>query len=601
MLLLPVTVLLCYLVVSTAGQGAERDGDLHLTLLHTNDIHSRILESDKRGMQCDDEKRRKKKCFGGVSRITHKVRELKNKYKEKNPLFLNAGDFYQGTLWYSVLKYNIVTAVMPNMSYDDICLGNHEFDDGPEGLVPFIVRMQQAQVTVLGTNLDTRGEKLFEGIDLPKSIVHTYGKHKVAILGVDTTETNTIAKPGGVKILDEAESINEEIKRLQKQHDPPKIFVLVSHVGFDVDQQLVHKCPELDVIVGGHTNTFLYNGTPPTEEDRKIVEGTYPYKVDRKGGGFCLVVQDYRFGKYLGFLELVFDKNGKVKNWSGNPILLDQSVPEDKDMLEALQPYKKIVDEAVKKVVGSSKVLLEASEKLCRYKECNAVNLMADAFFDFYANRESPAKGYWSIVNAAIVNGGIARDSIPPKQNVTLGDLLGAMPYDSDLVIMNMTGYQLRKMFEYSVANFSWLPDLNGKFLQVSGARVEYNFSLPNGCRVVSLKILCTNCSVPVYEDVNDCLVYSIVTTSFMAYGGDGFKFEPNITKYTEGVSAVDVFVKYFGKISPVKTPEEGRVIVHNLPPRPNITDTSAPPPPAGTPGVMARADWRSMRRNFLW
>lgn len=66
--------------------------------------------------------------------------------------------------------------------------------------------------------------------------------------------------PGGVQILDEAQSINEEINKLKSKPNPPKIFVLVSHVGFDVDQQLVHKCPELDVIVGGHTNTFLYNG-----------------------------------------------------------------------------------------------------------------------------------------------------------------------------------------------------------------------------------------------------------------------------------------------------------------------------------------------------
>ncbi|KAH6919654.1 hypothetical protein HPB50_029358 [Hyalomma asiaticum] len=87
----------------------------------------------------------------------------------------------------------------------------------------------------------------------------------------------------------------------------------------------------------------------------------------------------------------------------------------DNETLEALKPYKEIVDNAVKEVVGSTKVLLQANDKQCRHKECNAVNLMADAFFDYYANRPSPVANAWSIVNAAVLNGGIARDSIQQK------------------------------------------------------------------------------------------------------------------------------------------------------------------------------------------
>lgn len=586
-----------WLSVHSNALKAEQEGDdstFNLTILHTNDIHSRILESDKRGRQCDNKTREEWKCFGGVARITAKVKELKP--KSNNTLFLNAGDFYQGTLWYSILKYNIVSAVMSNMSYDTICLGNHEFDDGPEGLVPFLVKMNESGVNVLGTNLNTMGERLFENITLPKSKVYEYGEQKVAILGVVTTETTTIARPGGVKILDEAESINEEIERLKK--DDVKIFILVSHVGFDVDKQLAVKCKELDLIVGGHTNTFLYNGVSPAGD---IPEDVYPTIIKRNDGTQCLVVQDYRFGKYLGFLELKIHNNGTIVAWSGNPILLNQNVSEDQDMLKSLEPYKEIVDAAVNKVVGSTKVLLEAEGKLCRHKECNTVNLMADSFFSYYADRETPPTGSWSLVNGAVLNGGIARDSIAPKENVTLGDLLGAMPYDSDLVIMGMTGYQLRKMFEYCIDNFTWYPDLNGKFLQVSGIRVMYNFSQPNNSRVISLEILCTSCSVPVYEEVDDCKHYNIVTSAFIANGGDGFKFDPNVTKRNDGVSGLDVFVDYVTKISPLKTPEEGSVIVLNLPERPNITTTCATIPTTTPSGIMAREDWRSMRRNFLW
>ncbi|XP_049522863.1 apyrase-like isoform X2 [Dermacentor silvarum] len=551
-------------LVSRDSAGVE-NGDagttFNMTILHTNDIHSRILESTKRGVQCNDRQRNKSECYGGVARIANEVRKLKN--LTQNPLFLNAGDFFQGTLWYSILKYNIVAAVMANMSYDTVCLGNHEFDDGPAGLVPFLVKMKEANVTVLGTNLDTSKEPLFaqENITLPKSIIYNISGTQVALLGVVTTETMTIAKPGGVVILSEADSINAEIARL-KNESRVDIFILISHVGFDVDQILAEKCPDLDLIVGGHTNTFLYTGDPPVKDKP---EGPYPYIHNRTN---------------------------------------------DEEMLESLQPYKKIVDDAVKEVVGSTKVLLEANDKLCRYKECNAVNLMADAFFDYYTNRDSMVKNAWSIVNAAVLNGGIARDSIEQKGNVTLGDVLGAMPYDSDLVVMNMTGRDLLNMFEFGVTNFTWLPDLNGRFLQGSGIRVIYNFSMPSGCRIMSLKVLCANCSIPVYNEVMENETYSIVTTTFIANGGDGFKFERTVKWKTEGVSATDALLAYIKKISPIKTPEEGRVITLDLPPKPENTTTSSPIAQPSTTAdnsavtmasVMSLNEWRSMRRNYLW
>ncbi|XP_054924305.1 apyrase-like isoform X3 [Dermacentor andersoni] len=521
----------------------ESDGTtFNLTILHTNDIHSRILESTKRGVQCHDKARNESKCFGGVARIAKLVRSLKN--ETQNPLFLNAGDFFQGTLWYSILKYNIVSAVMANMSYDTVCLGNHEFDDGPAGLVPFLLKMQEANVTVLGTNLDTTGEPTFtrENLTLPKSIVYNISGTQVALLGVVTTETMTIAKPGGVRILPEADSINNETHRLKQSG--VNVFILISHVGFDVDQILAQQCPDLDLIVGGHTNTFLYT---------------------------------------------------------------------DEHMLQSLEPYKQIVDDAVKEVVGSTKVLLEANEKLCRYKECNAVNLMADAFFDYYTNRDTVVHNAWSIVNAAVLNGGIARDSIDLKPNLTLGDVLGAMPYDSDLVIMNMTGADLLNMFEFGVTNFTWLPDLNGRFLQGAGIRVVYNFSMPSGCRIVSLRVLCANCSVPIYQEVMENETYSIVTTTFIANGGDGFKFGQSVKWKTEGVSATDALLAYIKKSSPLKTPEEGRIITLNLPSKPenttasSITEVSSTTELSSTVNtyaesfVMGRNEWRSMRRNYLW
>ncbi|KAL3217193.1 hypothetical protein MRX96_006096 [Rhipicephalus microplus] len=544
-----VTVLVLLCVHLNGAQYAKGNsyGGVKLTILHTNDIHSRILESDKRGVQCNEEKRRQNKCYGGVARIAYEARKLRK--SSRNVLFVNAGDFYQGTLWYSILRHKIVSAAMSQMGYDVVCLGNHEFDDGPEGLAPFLRTMNNVNVTVLGTNLDTSAEPSFRSIYLPKSTVYTFDGLQI----------------GHIAILPEVESINREIAKLKQRGI--NTFILISHVGFDVDQKIAAACPELDLIIGGHTNTFLYTGSPPVDDKP---EGPYPVVHKRSDGTYCLIVQDYRFGKYLGHLRMEISRQGVITHWIGNPILLSQDIPQDKRILESMMPYKKIVDDAIKKAVGSTKVVLEADGKLCRYRECNSVNLMADSFLDFYANRDSPFRGAWSVVNAAVINGGIARDTIRQNSNVTLGDLLGAMPYDSDLVVMDMRGSELWDMFEYSVSDFTWYPDLNGKFLQVSGARVIYDFRQPNGRRVASLKVLCANCSIPVYKPVRRNMVYSIVTTSFISNGGDGFKFSKSVTKRTEGVSAFDVFSRYFTKMSPVKTPEEDRVIVLNLPRRGN-------------------------------
>ncbi|CAN7999448.1 unnamed protein product [Ixodes hexagonus] len=556
-----------FFAISSAAPSSS-EGDFNITVLHTNDIHSHLLQSDIRGANCSEKKANKSECYGGVARIVTKVRELKN--SSENPLFFNAGDFYQGTVWYTVLKYNIVAAAMERMMYDSVCLGNHEFDDGPEGLAPFLVRMKEANVTVLGTNLNTTDEPLFANITLVKSKIYNFSGVQMGVMGVVTTETLSIARPGRIKILNEIESIQAEITNLKDKG--VKIFALISHVGYEVDITIAEKVRDLSFIVGGHTNTFLYNGVSPGND---TPVGPYPKVVNRSDGSVALVTQDFWFGKYLGYLKLQFTSNGTLKAWSGNPILLNSSVEEDNATLEMLEPYKQEVIRAGEEYIGISKVELEADNKTCRLKECNMVNLIADSFLAFYADRNSTFQGAWSDVNAAVVNAGITRASIQ-QGIVRRRDIMAAMPYESSLVVLTMNGIQLRRMFDHGISKFTWVGDPEGAFLQVSGMRVTYDFTFPNMCRTDTLQILCANCSVPKYETVQLNGTYKIVTTSFIANGGDGFTFDEEVKKSmsTEGRIDVEVFTEYFRKVSPIKTPEEGRVIMRNNE-RPNGTTSN--------------------------
>uniref|UniRef100_A0A147BI37 5'-nucleotidase n=1 Tax=Ixodes ricinus TaxID=34613 RepID=A0A147BI37_IXORI len=271
--------LAAFLAISHAAPPPAEDKEFTITVLHTNDIHSHFLQSDKRGGNCTEEKAQNLSCYGGVARILTKVREIKK--EEKNTFFFNAGDFYQGTVWYTVLKYNIVSVAMENMMYDAVCLGNHEFDDGPEGLAPFLKRMKSANVTVLGTNLETKDEPALDGIEVLKSIVYDINGVKMGVMGVVTTETLTIAKPGKIGILDEIESITKEIENLKNRS--VKIFALISHVGYQKDKEIAEKVEDLHFIVGGHTNTFLYHRNGTKGPGGETIEGDYPTVVERKG------------------------------------------------------------------------------------------------------------------------------------------------------------------------------------------------------------------------------------------------------------------------------------------------------------------------------
>lgn len=84
----------------------------------------------------------------------------------------------------------------------------------------------------------------------------------------------------------------------------------------------------------------------------------------------------------------------------------------DEGMLKLLEPYKEKVRNATKKPIGTTKVELEASDKVCRLKECNMMNLITDSFLNFYAVRNSTNPEDWSDVNAAIVNSGVTRTTI---------------------------------------------------------------------------------------------------------------------------------------------------------------------------------------------
>ena len=124
---------------------------LNLTLLHVNDIHSHFDEINSYTGRCHKEQATNGECFGGAGRMVTKVNEIRGRDPKKT-LLLNAGDYYQGTIYYTLFKYDVVTEFANLLNYDAFGVGNHDFDDGPEGLIPFV---NEINFPVLAANLDT--------------------------------------------------------------------------------------------------------------------------------------------------------------------------------------------------------------------------------------------------------------------------------------------------------------------------------------------------------------------------------------------------------------------------------------------------------------
>lgn len=148
---------------------------------------------------------------------------------------------------------------------------------------------------------------------------------KIAIVGVALTSTPEISNTGDLGFFDEVASVNAEVDRLVREED---IFtaIVLSHAGYFIDMKIAKESTEkISLIVGGHSHTFLNNGTG---EDGTKPEGTYPTVIKRDlDGQMVPVVQAACYTRYLGRLKLVIGANGEAVSWDGQPIFMAPSLP----------------------------------------------------------------------------------------------------------------------------------------------------------------------------------------------------------------------------------------------------------------------------------
>ena len=119
-----------------------------MSLLHVNDIHARMEETSKYSGPCQEKDKMAGKCFGGLARLSKAVENIKA--QDENVVWLNAGDFFQGTIWYSKFKWEPIVEFNNLLNFDAMTRGNHEFDNGLVGILPFLEKTKCPIVVSLG-------------------------------------------------------------------------------------------------------------------------------------------------------------------------------------------------------------------------------------------------------------------------------------------------------------------------------------------------------------------------------------------------------------------------------------------------------------------
>lgn len=509
--------------------------DYELNILHINDFHSRIESINKFDSTCSAEEEGKNECFGGAARLLTAINQTRDALKAegKNVLLLNAGDNFQGSLFYTTYKGTVEAEVLNAMKFDAMTVGNHEFDDSEDGLAGFLDKVQFPVVTA--NVVATAASKIGDGVK--PSIVLEVGGQKIGIVGAVANDTAELATPGpNITIAEDVAKISEQVQKL-KQDGVDKIIAL-THVGYPRDLEFIAKIPDVDVVVGGHTHTLLSN------TDQKA-EGPYPTLVDNPGGYKVPVVQAGQYSKYLGDLKVVFDDSGVVKESKGDPILIDSSFKPDEATLKRIDELKAPIEALKSKVVGSSEGPIEGDRKVCRVKECSMGNLVADATLARVKDQG---------VTIAFANSGGLRSSIDAG-DVSMGEVLTVLPFQNTVATFQLKGEDIRAALENGV---SQIDEGAGRFMQVSGLKYSFDRSKPAGGRVVSVDVKEGDAFVP----LDPAKTYIVAANNYVRTGGDGFKVFATkaINAYDFGPNLEEAVAAYITANSPYKPYTDGRI-----------------------------------------
>ncbi len=271
------------------AQAAEYFNPLKLTILHTNDVHSRLEPFPMDGGR--------NQGLGGVASRAQLINKIRA--EEQHVLLLDAGDIFQGTPYFNIYKGEPEIKAMTTMGYDACTIGNHDFDAGMENLATQLT--SHANFPMLVSNYDFTSTPM-ENKTQPYKIFKK-GKLRIGVFGVSIEGRGLIPDSlfGATKYLDPIQKANETADKL-KRKERCDMVICLSHLGYQYkegnkvsDEIMAKETENIDLIIGGHTHTFLDN---PVEYKNKKGDDVIVNQVGF--AGIILGRLDFEFSKFSG-------------------------------------------------------------------------------------------------------------------------------------------------------------------------------------------------------------------------------------------------------------------------------------------------------------
>lgn len=271
----------------------------HITILHTNDVHSHIDPFPPTDA--------KNPNMGGVSRRASLIESIRK--ENPNTLLLDAGDIFQGTPYFNYYGGELEFKLMSMMKYDLATMGNHDFDNGIDG---FYSQLHNAKFDFVSANYDFKNT-ILDGVVKPYKVFVKDGI-KIGVFGLGVQLDGLVDKKNYKEtVYNDPVLVSQEMTRILKTQERCDLIICLSHIGYAYkndpdkisDLKLAAATRDIDLIIGGHTHTFL---------DKPTI-------VKNLDGIDTLVNQVGCYGINLGRIDFYFDTD-KSKVHSGRTIVV---------------------------------------------------------------------------------------------------------------------------------------------------------------------------------------------------------------------------------------------------------------------------------------
>lgn len=565
MLILALAFLLLSGLRQEAAQGAAQAAAYRLSIIHVNDTHSRLEPSLTRiAADCGAELPARPVYLelGGYPCLAEAIAALRS--SETNPLVLHAGDFFQGTLYYTKYQGAADLAFWNLVRPDAATLGNHEFDKGPLGLRDAF--LSKAAFPILDANVDMSGEPALKGFAPEAYRIIELGGQRIGLIGATTIETPFISSPGGAIAFTDPAAAAQRAADALSAAGVDKI-VLISHLGYEEDLKLAAATRGIDVIAGGHSHSLL--GSRFRAEGLSPA-GEYPTLVKDAAGGKTLVVQAWEWGKVLGDLVVDFDAKGAVQGFEDRSFLVADSrfiqaydLPDASGELQRVRWRKGAEGISTEVYDGKAWVPARADSvprwnemygklkaslasrpeirlldpdpavlELARGYEAGVAELqrseIAQVGEDLRRGFNSGPGPLVADAMRAYTGARIAMTNVGGvRVDLLAGPLTTAMvyelaPFGNTLVAFEAKGAEILRILEdgidFGLGKYGAFPA--NPLVYVSGLRLTVDPSRPKGSRVLGAKVLGPGGA---WSELDPGSSYSMVVNSFMAAGGDKY------------------------------------------------------------------------------